>query len=42
MVPVQVYKVYLSSWSKMYIVPSLVMAFSLGQQGMVVSPLSGL
>ena len=35
---VQVYKAYLSSWSKFYIIPALVMALNLGQQGMVVRP----
>lgn len=31
------YKAYLSSWSKYYLIPGLVMALNLSQQGMVVS-----
>ena len=34
---VQVYQAYLSSWSKYYLIPGLVMALNLSQQGMVVS-----
>ena len=33
-----VYKAYLSAWSAFYLIPAIMLGFSLAQQGMVVRP----